>query len=313
MTSFFKFHGLAFFVLTIVLLSACNPAKHILSNSHRQYEKLDLKDWTSELDSSTVYWRKVGYGDQKLILIHGFGAGTELQWEKLVKLLAQDFTMYIPDLIYFGNSTSNYDVYDPRFIARQLFLSLPKDSSAGYYVAGISFGGLISSIIAHNYPQKTQGLILMDALSIFADNGHTDSLAKAYGYENISELLIPKNGKALKTMLEVSFYKPKKYPAFLLNKPAQTLYADQRTEKEELLEFMQDHASEIKKLDIRYEGPVRIIWGAEDKIIPLDNGRKLHAFYPESELFILPKVGHVSNMEDPEMVAEIIRNMAGEK
>ena len=290
-----------------IALSSCNVTERVLSKTHKKYEKLDLSTWTDQSDSSSIFWRKVGHGNKNLLLIHGFGAATELQWEGVVNLLQDEFTMYIPDLIYFGESTSKVDIYDPKYITRQLHLSIQKENIGGLYIAGISFGGLISSLFADQYPDEIRGLLLIDALSKFSDRTHSDSLAMAYGYHDINEILIPNDGKSLKTLFKISYEKPKNYPAFMLNKPARVLYNDQRQEKENLLNYLRRHEKELKSDDYGFDGPVAIIWGKEDKIIPLANAYLLQANYPNSTLTILPGVGHVANMEGPEEVANCIR------
>ena len=149
-----------------------------------------MTQWMAEMDSATINWRKVGEGSKNLVLLHGFGPMTELQWKDMVMELHHDFTIYIPDLIYFGTSTSSYANYDPRFIARQLSTSLDHEKVSSWYLAGISYGGLISGIMASQQPEKTEGLILIDALSKFMHSGHADSLANSYGYTSMNEILI---------------------------------------------------------------------------------------------------------------------------
>ncbi|MHA2033331.1 MAG: alpha/beta fold hydrolase, partial [Candidatus Kariarchaeaceae archaeon] len=194
-------------------IGSCNITNHLIQKTKRQYKELGLMEWKSENDSSIIHWRRVGKGENNLLLIHGFGPVTEMQWEEVVKILHADFTIYIPDLIYFGESSSITKNYDPRFIVRQIYHSLTDQNLHKIYIAGISYGGMISSIFAHEYPDLTEGLILIDALSKFLDKNHSDSLANALGYKNINEILIPTDGKSLKALLQISFYKSKQYPA----------------------------------------------------------------------------------------------------
>jgi len=36
------------------------------------------------------------------------------------------------------------------------------------------------------------------------------------------------------------------------------------------------------------------VWGAEDKITPLSQGRTMHALVPQSELDVIPGCGHLA-------------------
>src|ERR1017187_3827453 len=39
--------------------------------------------------------------------------------------------------------------------------------------------------------------------------------------------------------------------------------------------------------------PVLIVWGAEDRITPLDESEKIHALIPQSKLVVVPGCGHL--------------------
>ena len=46
--------------------------------------------------------------------------------------------------------------------------------------------------------------------------------------------------------------------------------------------------------------PVCIIWGKEDKVVPVEAARYLHSKLPRSSLVLLENVGHVPHWERPE-------------
>ncbi len=294
-------------ILFIPVMSACNITSHIIKKTDRFYDKHSVEDWEFEKDSTVVFWRKVGTGSQKLLLIHGFGPATELQWKGIVKNLHDDFTLYIPDLVYFGNSSSKSNIYDPNFISDIVYLSLLENGVENITVAGLSYGGMIAGLIAKQHPEFTNKLILIDGLSKFTDRNHSDSLAQAMGYNDISEILIPADGKALKALFKITFHKKNKYPACLLEKPARMLYADQIEEKKHLLQYLAAHEKAIKNVDFKYEGEVKIIWGEEDLLFPVIIAHRLDAYYQNSSLSIVPKTGHAAPMDSPKKVAEIIK------
>ncbi|GEM_PF-3370989 len=287
----------------------CNLTQQYIDKSENFYHDLNTKSTHHKLDSSTIKMRKVGKGEINLVLIHGFGPVPQIQWQDLVDELHNEFTLYIPDLIFFGESTSDYPIYDPRFQARQLKKTLEREGIEHMWIAGVSYGGLVAGIFAHEYADKTEKLILIDALSKFASRSHADSLARVYGYDQISEILLPTNGKALKDLFRITFHDPYNYPAFALNKPSQILYSNQWEHKEELLQYLFSHEEKIKNWDLRYSGPVTIIWGKEDKLIPLKTGYQLNEYYNGSEIEVIPDGAHVINMENAREVGEIIKGL----
>lgn len=65
----------------------------------------------------------------------------------------------------------------------------------------------------------------------------------------------------------------------------------------------------IETLTERYKTirvPVLIIWGKEDKVVPLKVGRKFKRDIPDSELVIIPKCGHIPQEEEPQETKRII-------
>lgn len=301
--------NLLFLLVAACVLSACNLTNIYIKRTQKKYDRLEVKRWTHKTDSAEIHWRKIGSVGTKALLIHGFGPLTELQWEGIAEELHQDFILYIPDLIYFGESSSQSGVYDPNFLARQIETSVASFENDPLLVVGFSYGGLISSIYAHNTKKQTTGLVLIDALSPYFSAGNSDSIANAFGYETLDDIMIPENGKAMKALLKVSFYKPKRYPTCLLNQPAEILYSDQKDEKKQLLNYLEQNESSLKSMDLSWNGQVQVIWGKDDLLLPVSNAYKVRDFY-HAELTVLPEAGHVVHMEHPEKVAEAIRRFA---
>lgn len=299
------------FLITISsIFSACNLTKEYTESVENSYNKMGQEVSQVVLDSSTVHWRRVGNGSKNLILIQGFGPLPMVQWKNVVKHLHEDFTIYIPDLIYFGESTSNCGDYSPKFQARQVYESFEKFNVGKAYIAGLSYGGLVAELIAHEHPEALDGLILIDALSVFYDRNYGDSVANSYGAASMREFLLPKNGREMKNLFKASYHKPFCVPGVFLNGPANHLYGDLEDHRLHLISYMYDYKEEIRQWDISYPGPVQIIWGEKDIIIPISNAYQLNEFYANSRLTILPKTGHVPNFENDKALARAIREFA---
>ena len=66
-------------------------------------------------------------------------------------------------------------------------------------------------------------------------------------------------------------------------------------------------------ISVHYEGiqvPIRIVAGAEDKIVSSEQSRKLHHSLSNSTLDVLPGVGHMSHHADPELVIRLIDELS---
>ncbi|GAA5080978.1 alpha/beta fold hydrolase [Nocardia iowensis] len=59
-------------------------------------------------------------------------------------------------------------------------------------------------------------------------------------------------------------------------------------------------------IDLTITCPVLIVHGTEDRIIPVSAARALHALLPDSELVILPGVGHCPQLDVPDKVCQLL-------
>jgi pimeloyl-ACP methyl ester carboxylesterase len=50
-----------------------------------------------------------------------------------------------------------------------------------------------------------------------------------------------------------------------------------------------------------------ILWGSEDRLVPVRLGRRLAATMPRAELVVLPGVGHVPQFEVPEETRRLVQ------
>ena len=53
--------------------------------------------------------------------------------------------------------------------------------------------------------------------------------------------------------------------------------------------------------------PTLVLWGQDDRRSPLGIANQLHTAIPAAELAIIPRAGHLSNMEEPETFNRHVR------
>jgi pimeloyl-ACP methyl ester carboxylesterase len=64
--------------------------------------------------------------------------------------------------------------------------------------------------------------------------------------------------------------------------------------------------SAINKLHLSSGLPILLIWGDQDRIIPVGHGYATHDALPDSRLEVLSGVGHFPHVESPTAVVEIL-------
>jgi pimeloyl-ACP methyl ester carboxylesterase len=70
------------------------------------------------------------------------------------------------------------------------------------------------------------------------------------------------------------------------------------------------HACRIEQDAHLINQPTLIIWGEDDKVIPADDGRKLHDSILNSRFFVLKNCGHVPQEEQSDLFAQLVSEFA---
>ncbi|KAE9450003.1 hypothetical protein C3L33_18096, partial [Rhododendron williamsianum] len=147
-----------------------------------------LKSTTTDLGDGTVMhcWVPKSHKPTKptMLLIHGIGANAMWQFNDFISPLCSQFNVYVPDLVFFGNS---YTTQPDRTEAFQRM-----------HVVGLSYGGFVAYSIAVQFPDA------VDRLVKSAD----EAIA----------ILLPQKPEKLRELMQFTFYKPVKIlPSCFLN------------------------------------------------------------------------------------------------
>src|ERR671913_231542 len=66
------------------------------------------------------------------------------------------------------------------------------------------------------------------------------------------------------------------------------------------------YTDEVQPLYARIDRPVMIVWGEQDRWIPLKRGQQLHEAIPGSQLRRIPRCAHLAQEDAPDTVAELL-------
>lgn len=233
-------------------------------------------------------------GKPYLLMLHGMGMNGKTNWTNQVPALSKQFNLVVPDLIYFGESTSPSGDYSPDFQAAQIheaiaLLNVPK----GLNVAGFSYGGLVAALYNNAYGSEIHKLVIIDAPLKFYSIAMCDSIAKAYRVPAISHLIIPENGPEFKAMQSAIMYRSFPVPKGIRKKLLMYVFDKGKQTKELQMNYLAAHESYYQQLDYGLAtADVLFIWGKKDGIIPLSVGENLHKAFPNSKLLVIKKAKH---------------------
>lgn len=239
-------------------------------------------------------------------MLHGFGPSTIWQWGYQAKTLSSYFNLYIPDLIFFGGSTTESSERSEVFQAVCMGKLLEKLGVERYSVMGTSYGGFVAYNMAKMFGDRIEKVVLA---STAINKRRTDNveMLKRAKLEKIEDLMLPKTAAQLRRLLELAVLNHPAYmPEFLLNDFINSLYSENLEQKKELLKGLtigndeQVHVSPLPQ-------DVLIVWGEQDQIFFLKKAMELKEVLGDNAtLEVIKNTSHVPQAEDPKKFNDIV-------
>lgn len=235
---------------------------------------------------------------EPLMLLHGFGANKD-NFVRVARFLTPHYRVIIPDHLGFGESGHPVDA-DYRAGAQAVRLrSLARALGiTRLHLGGSSMGGHISMMYAALYPDEVQSLWLLDPGGIWsAPPGELHKVIAETG-ENP---LMAKNEDDFARIFAFVMAEPPFIPRPMLNVMARERIRNYDLEKRIFMELsadsVEEHVSGLKT-------PALIVWGDNDRVINMATAEVLHNLIPDSQVIIMPGVGHLPMIEQPGKAAD---------
>lgn len=258
-----------------------------------------------EIEGMPLHYRATGDPQAPaVVLIHGVLSSLHT-WQAWQEQLSHEFYVISFDVPGFGltgshpKSDYSVDMYNRVITALLQHLNV-KDC----YLAGSSFGGLLSWEYALHAPQRVQKMILLDASGIHTSpkevknigfklflNPFTAPLAHYFTPKAIlHRLLKGVYGDVAKVSSELA----ERYWALLLRKGNRTAFS---TILSKTILHGQSHTTALQQI----QTPTLILWGDQDHLLPVRHAQEFHQLLPNSSLKIYKGVGHVPMEEIPQL------------
>lgn len=232
---------------------------------------------------------------QSVLLIHGFGAEGLTGWEKQIGALSERFDVYIPDLIFFGDSTTNSEERSEIFQAECMKSMLDILEVKSVVAVGHSYGGFVAFWMAHRYPHLVSRVAIVSS-GVCMTPSSNDALLREFGASDIKEILLPTTVEDFKRALDLTFYKMPRLPDFIYKDFMETA-GGKREQRAELVDGMVIGSKNSQPLPLLNQ-EVLIIWGKNDKIFEIELAYRLQRHIGEkAKVVVMEECGHVPSME----------------
>jgi pimeloyl-ACP methyl ester carboxylesterase len=252
-----------------------------------------------------------GAGDP-ILCLHGLGANI-YSWRHFITPFSQHNQLILVDFKGCGRSPKPLDThYSTEEKVEDIYKLILGENLTNLTLVGNSLGGAIAMLVAirlgKQQPDRVSKLVLIDSAG---DKGnlppHLNLLRSPLG--TLIIYLAPTKLAALVT-LRMCYFDRKKITKEQVNAYAAPLA--NRGGRHALLHTVRQcipaNADELIAQIATIKVPTFILWGREDKVIPLKVGQLLHQLIPNSTLEIIEHCGHIPQEEKPhETISRISR------
>lgn len=251
------------------------------------------------INGMQVHLRDEGPRDDPLpiVLLHGTSASLHT-WDGWASHLAGEHRVIRFDLPAFGlTGPDPHNDYSMGAYVRLVAAVVDQLGVEEFVLAGNSLGGHIAWGAALAMPQRVKKLVLVDSAG-YAINptsvpiGFT--VARTPGLRVLMEYVLPR-GVVASTVRNVYGDPNRVTPELVDRYHDLTLRAGNRRALAIRLEQpLSGEEDSIKTLKL----PTLIMWGAKDRLIPLDNAKRFESDIVGSKLLVFADLGHVPHEED---------------
>jgi pimeloyl-ACP methyl ester carboxylesterase len=263
-----------------------------------------------------VAFRRAGRGPA-ILLIHGI-AGSSRTWEKVIPLLAQDFTVIAPDLIGHGQSDKppgDYSLGAHASALRDLLSILDIDRAT---IVGQSFGGGVAMQLSYQYPESCERLVLVGSGGLGREVTWLLRLLTLPGVEYALPVLFPNFVRDRGNDLMDFFHRigfrharaVESWRAYASLTDSENRMAFVRT----LRSVVDPGGQSVNAMDRIYLAarmPTLIVWGDRDTMIPVSHAHAAHEAIAGSRIEIIEGAGHFPHVEEPYRFVEILSDFMG--
>src|SRR3954454_6661452 len=252
-----------------------------------------------------------------VVLFHGTAAWSELWRHTSSALAAAGFHVIALDLPPFGFSDrpGSYTRQDQAARINDVLVHLKAKPAI---IVGHSFGAGAATELVMRHPERARALVLVDAaLGLTAAPSDAPWVIQPKWIREILVSLSITNPVATKTLLEMLIAKKERaLPEFvaILQRPIA-----QRDSTSDIADWLyhflgsdRDAVSADRNAYARMKIPVAILWGDKDSVTPVEQALDLRTLLPlPTSLTLLPGLGHIPQIEDPDAFNEALLKTLG--
>ncbi len=267
-----------------------------------------------EVDGIRVHYQEAGDPSAPpLILIHGFASST-LVWSKVfLRLAAAGFRVIAIDMLGYGYSgkprNGEYTIPGQAKLLLGLLDQLGIERAT---LVGSSYGGAVAATCALDYPERVERLVMVGAVN--NNRPLNFKLMRVFSSplfgDVVSPLLIGSRRLLRRRMKRVY----DRHDWVLDERRVEARHLPLRaagTQRAMIRTVRSWNADRISRDAHLINKPTLLIWGENDREIPVADGEHLHEQIPGSRLIVFLDCGHIPHEEYPEEFTNVVVDFCG--
>ncbi|WP_013322456.1 alpha/beta fold hydrolase [Gloeothece verrucosa] len=249
-----------------------------------------------------------------LLLLHGVGDSAD-SWKWVIPALAKSYRVYAPSLPGFGGSAKPNVEYSSEFYTSFLTAFLDTLGLQQVSFVGNSLGGLVGIRLALATPERVKTLVLVDSAGLGREVNLIMRLQTLPGAAKMIDLMgqMPMGGKiwakafCMLTLAKPNRAKPEWFEGIsrMAKDPGYNEATVSALKNLATLAGQRDHQIMLNELS-RLTPPTLIIWGEQDRILPVRQAKMAISRLKEGRLEVLSDCGHIPQIEQPERFQTVL-------
>jgi 3-oxoadipate enol-lactonase len=262
---------------------------------------------TAELKNVSLRYEDKGPKEGKpIILLHAFPFNLKM-WKPQMAAIPAGYRTIAYDIRGFGGSSlrlpeaPSIENYSDDLFHLMDFLEIKKA-----ILVGLSMGGYITLRAKEKHPERISAMVLADTKT------DADSVeAKEKRFKTCEKLESGGLNEFTDTFLAGALGKNTKTEnQRLVQDLKQEILANSITGMCAALKMMADRKDTSSALKA-HPVPTLFLVGAEDTLTPLEAAQQMQKKHSSGELFVIPKAGHLSNLENPDAFNQHLLSFLG--
>jgi 3-oxoadipate enol-lactonase len=253
----------------------------------------------TSLSGRTVRYFEAGVG-KPMLLLHAFPLNAEM-WRPQLERPPAGWRLIAPDFRGFGDSAIDSEDVGVDDYAGDILMLMDDLALERPVIGGLSFGGYVTFALFRRAPERIGGLVLADTRpTADTEDGLAARRTLLEAIRHDGAAIVP--DRQIPKVLGATTRRERPEVVAEVRRLIEGNGATGIEAAIVALMRRPDSTGDLSRIDV----PTLIIVGEEDEITPVADAATMHRAIRGSSLTVLPRAGHLSNLEAPDAFSTTI-------